>query len=322
MMLYYDTVLYLQCTVVRMEVASSRPDHLPTQSSAKTSELSLLVKLRFWWRSGRCRHCCSDFCFSMPALLLRLLLQYAGDIEMNPGLDSTPTPTNCLRLKQWNANRISGRMNELLTFLHSNNVNIVAIQETKLTNKTKPLKTPGWAAVRLYRHKIKVGDLLMLIKDTIPFVDNTATLAQSADPHLEQQGISITLPNRQQLHIHNIYIPSCRNCSAGHNALIAHLLCINKMSLIVGDINALHSRKDTNANKDKIGEQLATMSMQPARPFLMRMRLRDYREIAGQLRPTSVLPPITSHYYQTGQSLPHWPAIICPSSSPSTPNCP
>ena len=38
------------------------------------------------------------------------------------------------------------------------------------------------------------------------------------------------------------------------------------------------------------------------------------------IRPTSVWPPMTSHYHQTGQSLPHWPAIICPSSSPSTPN--
>ena len=30
----------------------------------------------------------------MSALLLRLLLQCAGDIEMNPGPVSTPTPTN------------------------------------------------------------------------------------------------------------------------------------------------------------------------------------------------------------------------------------
>ena len=43
---------------------------------------------------------------------------------------------------------------------------------------------------------------------------------------------------------------------------------------------------------------------------------------AGQLRPTSVWPPMTSHYHQTSQSLRHWPAIICPSSSPSTPNFP
>ena len=46
----------------------------------------------------------------MPALLLRLLLQCAGDIEMNPGPVSTPTPTNCLRLIKWNANGISEKL--------------------------------------------------------------------------------------------------------------------------------------------------------------------------------------------------------------------
>ena len=53
----------------------------------------------------------------MAALLLRLLLQCAGDIKMNPGPVSTPTPTNCLRLIQWNANGISGKIIEQLTFL-------------------------------------------------------------------------------------------------------------------------------------------------------------------------------------------------------------
>ena len=80
---------------------------------------------------------------TMPALLLRLLLQCAGDIEMKPGSVATPTPTNSLCLIQWNVKGISGEITELLTFLNSNNVNIAAIQETKLTNKTKPHKTPG-----------------------------------------------------------------------------------------------------------------------------------------------------------------------------------
>ena len=52
--------------------------------------------------------------------------------------------------------------------------------------------------------------------------------------------------------------------------------------------------------------------MQPTTPFLTRMKLRGYRRMAGQLRLTSVWPPMTSRYYQTGQSLPPWPAIICP----------
>ena len=56
---------------------------------------------------------------------------------------------------QWNADGISVKITELLTFLHSNNVNIAAIQETKLSKMSKPLKTPGWAAVRLDRQKNK-----------------------------------------------------------------------------------------------------------------------------------------------------------------------
>ena len=97
--------------------------------------------------------------------------------------------------------------------------------------------------MRLDRHKDKAGVLVMLIIDTIPFVDNTAALPQSSEPHLEQQGISIAMPNCQQLHIHNIYIPPRSSCSAGHNASVAHLLCNNEMSLFVEDINAHHSRK-------------------------------------------------------------------------------
>ena len=65
------------------------------------------------------------------------------------------------------------------------------------------------------------------------------------------------MPNRQQLHIHNIYIPPRSSYSAGHSASIAHLICKKEMSLIVGDINAHHSRWDTNTNEDERGEQLA-----------------------------------------------------------------
>ena len=89
---------------VRMEVASSRPDHLPTLSIDKTYEFSLLVKSPLVAER------------SMSALLLRLLLQCASDIEMNPGPVSTPTPTNCLRLMQRNANRISGKNNRTADF--------------------------------------------------------------------------------------------------------------------------------------------------------------------------------------------------------------
>ena len=262
-----------------MEVASSRKDHQPTMSTAKTSEFCLLVDRIFVTDRP------------MPARLLRHLFQCAGDIEMDPGPVSKPT--NCLRLMQWNANGISGETSELLTFLLSNNVNVAAIQETNVINKTKPLKTPGWSAMRHDRLKIKGGGLIMLVKDTIPFVDNTAVLPQSADPHREQQCIWTTMPNRQQLHIHNIDTPPRSSCSAGHNASKAHLLSNNKMSFIVVDINAIHSRLDTNKNEEERDEQLADEIV-----------TADYTILSEN----------------EATRLPF--AIICPSSSPSTPKCP
>ena len=65
------------------------------------------------------------------------------------------------------------------------------------------------------------------------------------------------MPYRQQLHIHNIYIPPRSSCIAGRNASIALLLSNNKMSLIVGGVSAHHSRWDTNTSVDVRVEQLA-----------------------------------------------------------------
>ena len=42
--------------------------------------------------------------------------------------------------------------------------------------------------------------------------------------------------------------------------------------------------------------QLAAKSIQPTTPFLTRMKLRSYRQISCQLRPTSVWPPMTSDW--------------------------
>ena len=47
----------LPTSIIRMEVDSSRPDRLPTLSTAKTSEISILVKLPSWCQCGRSRQC-------------------------------------------------------------------------------------------------------------------------------------------------------------------------------------------------------------------------------------------------------------------------
>ena len=51
-----------------MEVAYSRPDHLPTMSAAKTSKLYLLVKSPFGGGAANAGNATPIFCFSVPAV--------------------------------------------------------------------------------------------------------------------------------------------------------------------------------------------------------------------------------------------------------------
>ena len=51
-----------------MEVASTRPDHLPTLSAAKTYELYLLVKLIFGGRAADVGNATPTFFLSVPAI--------------------------------------------------------------------------------------------------------------------------------------------------------------------------------------------------------------------------------------------------------------
>ena len=51
-----------------MEVASSRTDHLPTLSAAKTSKLPLLVKSPFGSGAADVGNATPTFCFSEPAI--------------------------------------------------------------------------------------------------------------------------------------------------------------------------------------------------------------------------------------------------------------
>ena len=285
-----------------MEVASSRPDHLQTLSIAKTSELSLLAKSPLVAE------------LSMPAMLLRLLLQCSGDIEMNPGPVLTPTPTNCLRLMQWNANGISGKITELLTFLHSNNVNIAVIQESKLTNKTKPLKTPGWAVVRLDRQQEQWW--------------RPANSNQRHDHRRRQHGrsssVSRSSSGATRHFYHNVQIANnfTSTTSTFRHVAVAALVTTHrsrtsstttKCRLSLGILMRITPDEIRTQTKTKEANNVLMKSMLPTTPFLTRMKQRGYRQMAGQLRPTSAWPPMTSHYYQTGQSLSYWPTIICPS---------
>ena len=120
-------------------------------------------------------------------------------------------------------------MVELLTWLKENDIHIAAIQETKLTNKSKEPNTGEYTLVRNDRSKNKGGGLAFLIHKTINFQRLPINLQ---DEHIEIQAISV-----DNLNIINIYIPPNSSCSQNYSASLLPILQY-KDSLILGDINA------------------------------------------------------------------------------------
>ena len=200
---------------------------------------------------------------------------------MNPGPDSTTIPTNWLWLNQWNANWIIGKIKEISSKPIMSTLPLSMKQSWP--TRLRKLITPGLAAVRLVRLKNNGGGLLMTIKHTIPFVDNTNTHTQSADPYQEQKGISIAIPNGQQQYKHNINILPHNSCSSSIDSAPPQ----QQRNVAYCRVYWCALTKTEEANNQP------KKSIQSTTSFLTRMKQRGYRQMAGELGPTSACTPIT-----------------------------
>ena len=98
---------------------------------------------------------------------LLLLLALPGDVHPNPGPSRYPstahTPTlsdKTFNILQWNANGIGNKQTELSIFLEAHNVKVVAIQESKLTAKSRSLNIQNYTLVQQDRRQGPGGGLL------------------------------------------------------------------------------------------------------------------------------------------------------------------
>ena len=140
---------------------------------------------------------------------------------------------------QLNINGIKGKLGELENFLHSNNIAIAALQETKLQPKSKDPTITGYCSIRKDRDK-NGGGLMFIIRDDIPF--------QLSDPldlnnnNIEQQNITISTNNNDNLEIINLYYPPASSTTDPRLINLSPLLNNdNKHRLIIGDLNAHHT---------------------------------------------------------------------------------
>ena len=135
---------------------------------------------------------------------------------------------------------------------------IAAIQETKLTSKSKQLKTPNYTFVRQDRGVNKGGGLGFLVHKDVSFTLLKTPAILERDPHLETLSISIT-GEESPLNIRNVYLPPVSSCSTPNyvpplNELTSGL---GENYYVLGDVNAHNTLWLSGATNDTRGIALA-----------------------------------------------------------------
>ena len=162
-----------------------------------------------------------------------------------PSPSPTPAPSveqisdDCMfNVLQFNANGIGNKLTELGVGLERNKVKVAAIQESKLSSKSKNPCIQNYTTVRKDRPHGHDGVLLVFIYESKPFSKQPSSPEALSDPHLKELTIKADMGNTKLI-ISNIYIPPPISCSNGYQSSIEHLLTTPDI-LILGDINAHH----------------------------------------------------------------------------------
>ena len=150
--------------------------------------------------------------------------------------------------------RIGNKLSELERFLEKHNVKVAAIQESKLTSKSRNPSFKNFTTVRRDRPLGQGGGLLIFIHKSINFYRQPQSPETLSDLQLEELTISAKLGNTE-LSISNIYIPPTSSCTAEYQPSIDHLMTTPD-TLVLGDFNAHHSSCHATST-DTRGKNLA-----------------------------------------------------------------
>ena len=200
-------------------------------------------------------------------------LHRAGDIESNPGPalsklsqsnisnhnqnhknSSHINKTNETKLKilQININGINNKFTELQQLTKEESPDIITIQETKLTSKTKRCHLQGYSTIRKDRIDKNGGGLITYIKDSIPFSELDYKPKENKT-NIETSITKIHISKVKQYHIVNTYIPprdSQIDTKQEDKEITEHLNHFFSLSnsIITGDINAHSKMWHSNTN--------------------------------------------------------------------------
>ena len=172
--------------------------------------------------------------FSLPRLLVLLLLLISGNIHPNPGRRVADA-----KILQFNCNGLRSSLHELRTFLSNNNVVVACIQESKLQPSSPDPKFANFTILRADRERDKGGGLVTLIHHSLTFTPVDLSHLYASDPFVELLAHSVISENKPTT-IVNLYVPPASSCPPRHRFNLDPLLQAldGEDAIILGDFNA------------------------------------------------------------------------------------
>ena len=114
--------------------------------------------------------------------------------------------------------------------LINSNIDICAVQESKLRKNNKTPIIEGFATLRKNRKVLNVGGLLLYIRNDLTF----EKLQSAEQEGLEIQSVRIRTLKDKLIHLHNVYLPNTETQVTRFNAT---LINATPDPIIVGDFN-------------------------------------------------------------------------------------
>ena len=162
------------------------------------------------------------------------------------------TKKSSLRILQWNADSLATKIGELRTSAAKLDLDVILIQETKLTGKARTPRIDGFKeAMRQDRVGLGGGGLLCYIKETLPF----EKLYGRAKKATESTSFRVRLDKKNWVHISNVYVPPA-NSIGQEIQFTPDAIPTFESSIICGDFNGHTSLWDPNQPTDSRGDQI------------------------------------------------------------------
>ena len=154
---------------------------------------------------------------------------------------------NKLKIYQWNADGICPKSIELRDRLLNSDINVLAVQKSKLRKTDKTPSIEGYATIRKDRNNTLEGGLLLFIWTDIVF----KKLHSFEKAGMEILSIHIKATKWIWLDFYNVYLP---NISTQHNSFDPYLIKLGPSSLIL--LNGHSQMWDSLQPQDQRGDKI------------------------------------------------------------------